>query len=217
MASGGFFGAVGSSGSGSGPTRSANSPATPFWVAMATIWCFSSCSPRSSSRVIYSKFRFLTSIKAEARFAERCRVVLKVDMHRVETARRRNHRDVRGAHLVDPHAQHQFVGFSIFLARFSPICVGIAFLPWRQTGAAALRCRIRLCAQQPRSPNSPAACASPAAGSGPIGELPRTRPVSSGPLQLRAPGHCRRARPAPPRSGSTPDPARQCRASQKLS
>src|SRR5580704_9623923 len=28
----------------------------------------------------------------------------------------------------------QRVGFSIFLARFSPICVGIAFLLWRQTG-----------------------------------------------------------------------------------
>jgi len=53
---------------------------------------------------------------------------LEVDIDRVEAARRRNHRDVRSAQLVDPHAQHQFVGFSIFLARFSPICVGIAFL-----------------------------------------------------------------------------------------
>jgi hypothetical protein len=42
---------------------------------------------------------------------ERGRVVLEVDIDRIEAARRRNHRDIRRAQLVDPHAQHQFAGF----------------------------------------------------------------------------------------------------------
>ncbi len=46
---------------------------------------------------------------------ERSRVVLEVDVDRVEAARRRNHRDVRSAQLIDPHAQHQFVGFQHLL------------------------------------------------------------------------------------------------------
>ena len=41
--------------------------------------------------------------------------MLEVDIDRIETARRRDHRDVRGAQLVDPHAQHQFVGFQHLL------------------------------------------------------------------------------------------------------
>ena len=41
--------------------------------------------------------------------------MLEVDIDRIEAARRRNHRDVRGAQLVDPHAQHQFVGFQHLL------------------------------------------------------------------------------------------------------
>jgi hypothetical protein len=50
-----------------------------------------------------------------------------------------------------------------------------------------------------------------------IGELPRTRPVNSTPPLVRAPGHRRRSRPAPPRSLSKPDRARRCRACQKRS
>ena len=46
---------------------------------------------------------------------ERGRIVLEVDVDRVEPARRRNHRDVRSAQLVDPHAQHQFLGFQHLL------------------------------------------------------------------------------------------------------
>ena len=40
---------------------------------------------------------------------ERGRVVFEVDIDRFEPARRRDHRDVRRAQLVDPHAQHQLV------------------------------------------------------------------------------------------------------------
>ena len=40
---------------------------------------------------------------------ERGRVVLEVDVDRVEAAGGGDHRDVRRAHLVDPHAQHQLV------------------------------------------------------------------------------------------------------------
>jgi len=38
---------------------------------------------------------------------ERRGIMLEVDIDRVEAARRRDHRDVRAAQLVDPHAQHQ--------------------------------------------------------------------------------------------------------------
>ena len=41
---------------------------------------------------------------------ERGRIVLEVDIDRVEATSRRDHRDVRGAQLVDAHAQNQLVG-----------------------------------------------------------------------------------------------------------
>ncbi len=46
---------------------------------------------------------------------QRGRVVFEVDIDRIEPAGRRDHRDVRGAQLVDPHAQHQLVGLEFLL------------------------------------------------------------------------------------------------------
>jgi hypothetical protein len=54
--------------------------------------------------------------------------VFEVDIDRVGAARRRNHRDVRRAQLADPMHSTSSSAFSICLARFSPNCVGIAFL-----------------------------------------------------------------------------------------
>ena len=41
--------------------------------------------------------------------------MLQVDIDRIEAARRRNHRDVWSAQLVDSHAQHQCVVFQHLL------------------------------------------------------------------------------------------------------